>query len=341
MNREELQSVLNEYRIHATYIEHITDRVAKVHTEKGTYALKNAVIKELGDFSRFHSMLIETGFKYYIPIYPTAENHLYVQRGEEIYYLMPWVPRNMRDDQNHMHLELFQAVGNLHQRTKKEWTFEQANYEKLYEATIEKWEKDEQLFEQFVERSEKSWYMSPFELQVIMYFNETKQAYHFAKEKFQDWYEAIKENPIARGVLNHGHLSPSHLVKDDQNQYYLINFERSQFASPVHDLITFLHRKLTSFPVQCDECVQWLDKYEQIFPLSEAENKMFLSYLAYPTPIFQIVKQYEEREGKRSERDYCQRLIRRYWLMKNCEYVVMKWMQQKSPPPQSETPSTS
>lgn len=322
------------------YMDNVTERVVKIHTDKGIYALKKSSIKEVESFVRHHSMLMETGFKSYIPIYPTSDHRLYVKKGEFVYYLMPWVARSTRDEKQHLHLELFQTLGQLHARTKKEWTFKQQEYETIYESTIAKWEKDENFFEQFVEKSEKSWYMSPFELQVIMYYTEIMQAYYFAKEKLKEWYEAIQEQPIARAVLNHGHLSPSHLVKDDQNEHYFINFERSNFSAPVNDLILFFHRKLTSFPIQCDECIQWLEKYEQNFPLTKAERKLFISYFAYPQPIFQLVKQYEEREGKRSERLFCRRLIKRYWFMKNGEYMVMKWLEKNSPPPESETPST-
>ncbi|WP_243291162.1 spore coat protein YsxE [Bacillus sp. FJAT-47783] len=340
MSYEELSEVCKEYNLRTNYIERVTDKVLKIHTDKGTYAIKKIPAEKGKTFIQNYTILMQSSYQSYIPIYPTRQNEWFVNKGESIYYVMPWVPQNMRDDQKHTELELYEALAHLHLRTKKEWKFEEKDYEHHYAMVLSKWEQEENLFEQFVERCEKRWYMSPFELQAVLFFTETMQASQMAKQKLNEWYESLKKKPVARIVLNHGHISSSHLLKDERDNCYLTNFERAYYGAPIHDLIFSFQRKLTSFPIQCDECIGWLEKYEQTFALTDGEKKLFLSYLAYPSPIFRIVEQYNRKDGKRVESSFCRKMMKRYWLMKNCEYVVMKWLELENQKEQSETPSS-
>ncbi len=78
-----------------------------------------------------------------------------------------------------------------------------------------KWEHDKIFYEQFVDRAEKEWYLSPFELQTITYFSETISAVNFALERLEDWYESAKEKDVSRVVMNHGSLSIHHFLYND------------------------------------------------------------------------------------------------------------------------------
>jgi hypothetical protein len=49
-----------------------------------------------------------------------------------------------------------------------------------------------------------------------------------------------------------------------------------------------------------------------------------MSYLAYPNPIIQVAESYFRKQRPKNELKFVRQLQRRYWHLKNSEYVVMR-----------------
>lgn len=342
MDHQTLYDILKQYELHPNHIETVTEKVFKIYTTKGTYALKRIQKKDQTNLINGLSQLVQSSYKSYIPIYSTYDHQWFVNGTKESYYLMPWIQHEKRQDLEDLPLQFIHEIAQLHNRTKKEWNIDEKDFENYYEMVKSKWQKEEKELEAFIERCEKKWYMSPFELQAVTYYTEMRNAIYFAKEKWTEWYENMKEQPVARIVLVHGNASTSHLLIDERGERYLTNFERSHFASPIKDLIAFYNQLLTSQPFQCEKCVEWLKVYDQNFSLTKAEKNMLQSYLAYPTPMMKLIQQYERKQKEKIELMYCRKLLKRYWLMKNIEYVMMKWSEaDKESEEENKTPSSS
>ena len=75
-----------------------------------------------------------------------------------------------------------------------------------------------------------------------------------------------------------------------------------------------------------DEAVQWLAQYEQTLALEEDERLLFFHLLVDPHRFVRLIHRYEQQ---RHDRQLTSDWQRAYWQMKNIEYVVGKWEEEK------------
>jgi spore coat protein YsxE len=128
-------------------------------------------------------------------------------------------------------------------------------------------------------------------------------------------------------VIIHGKLSSEHFLYDERGYGYFINFENARYGSPIHDLLPFLSRALNTNPKRNDEAVDWIYHYHKYFPFKQDEKLLFYSYLAYPIPIIQVAENYYRKQQTKNELKFVRQLQRKYWHLKNNEYVVMKMVE--------------
>jgi len=208
-----------------------------------------------------------------------------VLHDKALYYLMPWMSNEVKEDRQHKHQQLFRELARLHTLSAKEITVNKDERTEHYEKTIQLLDKNQEFLDGFIDECEKKTYMSPFELVYCLYYNEISQALRFSKTKFEEWYEKTKEEEKARMVITHGKLSSEHFLYDDKGYGYFINFENARYGSPIHDLLPYLSRSFNTQPQRNDESVEWVYHYYKYFPFKTDEKLLFFSYLAYPIPI--------------------------------------------------------
>lgn len=296
----------------------------KVYSNKGTFALKKIVPNSGTDFIRHVHQLYQKGYNRIVPIYPTNDGRYAVLHDKDLYYLMPWLSNEVKENRKERHQQLFRELARLHTLSSKEITVKKEERTEHYEKTIQQFEKNQEFLTGFIEECEKKTYMSPFQLLFCLYFNEIVQALSFSKKKFEEWYEKTKEQEKARMVINHGKISSEHFLFDEKGYGYFANFEDAGFGSPIHDLLPFLSRSLKTNPKRNDECVDWITHYFKYFPFKTDEKLLFYSYLAYPLPIIQVVEKYFRKQNPKNELKFVQHLQHQYWYLKNTEYVAMK-----------------
>ncbi|ASB88058.1 spore coat protein YsxE [Bacillus sonorensis] len=319
---EDIQPVLKEYGLAAQYIEPVSRKVWKVYTDHGVFAMKKLEASRNTRFTDQMILLEEKGYRNFVPVYRNRAGEFLTGAGADFCYLMPWLALEKEEERDQKHEYLFREIALLHQRTEKETRLRKEDIIGHYERTKRKWEAQKQRYEEIVAAAEKEWYMSPFQLQAAMYYRETISAVDFALERLDDWHEAIKDKESSRLVLNHGQLSVHHFLYNDMGTGYFTNFEKAGYAPPANDLIVFFTRTFKTNPVICPECVNWFYAYHKAYPLREEEISLFLSYMAYPAPVFSVLKRYQT--GNRfGEKEECARLLKAYWQMKNAEPLVM------------------
>lgn len=327
LNRlEEVSPILKNYLIEPYFVEDY-GRIQKIYSNKGTFALKKIAPTAGTDFIRHVHQLYQKGFNRIVPIYPTMDGRYAVLNDKDLYYLMPWMPNEIKEDRQHRNQQLIRELARLHTLSAKEIPINKEERTEHYEKTIQQLEKHLEFLDGFVDECEKKTYMSPFELLYCIYYNEISQALKFSKTKFEEWYENTKENEKARMVITHGKLSSEHFLYDENGYGYFINFENAQFGSPIHDLLPFLSRALNTNPKRNDEAVDWIYHYHKYFPFKQDEKLLFYSYLAYPIPIIQVAETYYRKQQSKNELKFVRQLQRKYWHLKNNEYVVMRMVE--------------
>ncbi|MEI5905661.1 spore coat protein YsxE [Bacillus spongiae] len=327
---KKLSTVLANYGVEPHFVESF-GKVFKVYSSKGTFAVKKLSAEKGVDFVRAIQYIYQRGYNRIVPVYPTMDGRYAVWDENELFYLMPWLINEEKENRYEKHQKLFRELARFHHLTSNEQPINVEERTEHYEMMTEKWDKQREFLTEFLDRCEKKVYMSPFELQFCTYYNEISQSIHFARRKLDSWYEQTKENDKVRTVIIHGKLSTEHFLYDERGMGYFSNLEEIRTASPFHDLIPFLSRTLHTYPKMNDECVDWLVTYFQHFPYREEETLLFLGYLAYPSLTMRVLEQYYHRE-KKNEAKYVKKLQHQYWGLKNTEYIVMKmeeWEQQK------------
>jgi spore coat protein YsxE len=321
---EVMKPILKPYGVEPYFIEKF-GKVKKVYSNKGTLAVKQLPAKHGVDFIRNVQFLYQRGYHHIVPIYPTLDGRYAVWNDGNLFYIMPWLMNEDKENRFEKHQKLFRELARLHTLSSKEVTINKEERTEHYEQLTSRWEKEQQFLEEYIEECEKTTYMSPFQLHYCMYYGDISQALVFSQRKLDEWYEETKDNDKVRTVITHGKLSTEHFLFDERGTAYFHNFEQSKVASPYHDLLPFLSRTLKSYPKLYDECIDWLVTYFHHFSFRAEEKLLFMSYLAYPSSIIRMVeKYYHDKGSKRNEIRSVKKLQRYYWMLKNTEYVVMR-----------------
>lgn len=319
---QEVTPILKQFGVTPHFVESF-GKVCRVYGDKGVFALKKIPPTHGTNFIKNVQYLYQKGYNRIVPIYPTLDGRYAIIHQNSLYYLMPWLPNEVKEERDERHKQMFRELARLHTLSVREVSINKEEKQEHYETTIHEWEKENEFVEGFLEHCENQWYMSPFELLFCLYYNDISQALRYSTNQFKEWFEKTKDENKARVVISHGKLSTEHFIYDDRGYGFFANFEDSRQGSPMHDLLPFLSRALKTYPKNSEDCVEWLYTYFKYFPLKEAELHLLLSYFAQPGPFIRIVEDYYKSSNK-DERKFVQRLQRQYWQLKNIEYIVMR-----------------
>jgi spore coat protein YsxE len=322
-NQEQVKEILASYRIEPNFIESY-GKVSKIYSMKGTFALKRMKAKHGMDFIRHVQTLYQMGFNRIVPIYPTVDGRYAVLKDQHLYYLMPWLPNDVKEDRTERFREMFRQLARMHLISSKEITLKENERQAHYEKMTETWKKEQEALQEMIERCESKTYMSPFELYFCMYYHEITLAYQYAIRKLEEWYEETKEEKKTRVVITHGKVSPEHFLFDENGYGFFTNYERAKMTTPIHDLLPFIARLLKTYPKQHEECIDWIYTYWHHFPFKKDEFLLFQSYLAHPGHMYRLSQDYFNRPKKQSELRSVAKLQQSYWLLKNTEYVSIR-----------------
>jgi len=121
-------------------------------------------------------------------------------------------------------------------------------------------------------------YMSPSHYQLIR--NLSLIYFHLTESKLQieKWYNLMKENKKMRYVMTHGNLKKEHFI-ENQN-LYLISWDRSRINSPVYDLENFYRNNWQDTTLR-----DLLEIYQSKYLLRKEELYLFLALIHLPQKI--------------------------------------------------------
>ncbi|MFJ8529799.1 spore coat protein YsxE [Bacillus sp. NPDC094106] len=325
--RNRYEPIVKRYQLDTQHMEE-HGNVMKIYTNQGPYALKKLPDKRLerNNFMHHIQYLKEKGFSNYVPIYHATDGNYILSDGTYSYYLMPWLERaEGHGEDNDQYHKMFQTLAMLHQKTIKEETYTEEALEGHYTNISERWEREGETLEQFLVESEAKWYMSPFELQYCTYFHHVMRARDFATKQLTEWYEAMKEKEKTRISFVHGNVSLNHFLFDYERNGYFISLERSQFATPVQDIVGFYSRSLNTYPIARSDRFEWYQAYQKNFPFTKEEQLLMFAYLTYPSPFIRQIHSYtsaQQVRNKQKELHGVKMLQQSHWLVSNTEYFL-------------------
>ena len=325
--RNRYEPIVRQYRLDTQHMEE-HGSVMKIYTNQGPYALKKIKDRKLerNNFLHHIQYLKEKGFSNYVPIYHTTDGNYVLSDGTYSYYLMPWLERaEGNGEDNDQYHKMFQTLGTLHQKTVKEETYTEEDLEKHYTNISDRWENDGEILEEFLVESEAKWYMSPFELQYCTYYHHAMRAREFATKQLSEWHDAMKEKETTRTTFVHGNVSLNHFLFDYERNGYFISLEKSQFATPVQDIVSFYSRSLNTYPIARSDRFEWYQMYQKNFPFTKEEQILMFAYMTYPSHFIRQIQSYTKRRKSRNEENELRgvkSLQQSHWLISNTEYFL-------------------
>ena len=156
---ETLTPILKNYLVEPYFVEDFGS-VLKVYSNKGNFALKKIDPKTGTDFIRHVHLLYQKGYNRIVPIYPTMDGRYAVLHNEYLYYLMPWMSNEQKEDRQQKNHQLFRELARLHTLSAKEIEMNKEERTEHYEKTIQQHEKQQEFLDGFIDECEKDLYVA-------------------------------------------------------------------------------------------------------------------------------------------------------------------------------------
>ncbi|MDF2557994.1 MAG: ysxE [Bacillales bacterium] len=319
-----IRDFLENYQLRLEFYEDV-GRVKKVYTQNGVFCIKSIPALKGTDFVKNIHNLYQKGYNRIVPVFQTINGQYGVLVGNQLWYLMPWLPDEIKGESIDKHKQMVRELARMHILSVKERPVSKQERDNFYNKTKEKWERQKAFLDEYIVQVERKWYMSPFELQYAAYHEDMSRALTYSLGKFEEWNEKTKNDEKMRTVLTHGKVSIHHFVYSENGYGHFINLEGSREAAPHFDLLPFLVSQLRTFPKQPTELLELYELYLHHFPLREGEKLLFMSYLTNPENCVNVVEEFFYRRAAANnpaEIDFCQRLQTEYWLLKNTESMI-------------------
>ena len=270
---KEVREVLKKYDLKPFRYQKM-GKVMVVETEKGSYVVKEKRI----DNTPIYQYLNSRTFGYYPKIITSNdENYEITEYIEEI---------SMPDEQKI--LDLVDLVTLLHNKTTHYREVDEDDYKKIYEDIENNILYLGSYYDDIITTIESKVYMSPSEYLLVRNISKVYSSLYFCKKEIEVWYTMVKEKRKQRMVVLHNNLNLSHFIRNHNS--YLINWDKSKIDIPIFDLYKLYRNHFLEFDFS-----EILKRYENSYPLSEDERKLFFILISLPDKI----------EFKKNEFDMC------------------------------------
>ncbi len=207
--------------------------------------------------------------------------------------------------------DLIGILASLHQKTAYFKTVSLDTYQEIYENIDSNIQYLKQYYDTLFDTCFLENYMSPSHYLFMRNSSKILSSLDFAKRELDDWFELVKQESRQRVSFIHNNMSLEHYLKGDRD--YFISWEKSKIDSPVLDLVHFYQTDY--FDV---EFITLFQKYQEKFPLQEAEKKLFFILISLPMKMTFTEEEFQNCKMVREGLDYLfktEELVRPYYTV--------------------------
>lgn len=291
--------LLKEYEISPRRIE-AYGKVKKVESNRGTFAFKRTNISgaKITNLQLYFDFFQNESFQHTIPYTPNKFGDLFLTDDSCTYYVTPWIEDDVNAKySNDWESEVLSTLGRMHKLSVIHRPLHQVSH-RMIKGQLKRWKHRQNKLNEYIDFAHSRPLLSPFESSVLNHYERISHMMSKAMTYLEEWMAKWGEETEGRFVLCHGHLSRSHVLKE-QDTLTFINFDYSVIDFPVRDLVIFFRRHLhlsTDWSLQL--VTQWLEAYEQQMPLSRAEKLLFAIYLLFPEHLMREIELYYSKDSK-------------------------------------------
>lgn len=207
--------------------------------------------------------------------------------------------------------DLIDVLASLHQKTAYFKTVSLDIYQEIYENIDSNIVYLRQVYDQLFTVCFEEVYMSPSHYLFMRNSSKIFSSLDFAKRELDDWFELVKKEGKQRVTFIHNNICLDHYLKSDQD--YFISWEKSKIDSPVLDLVNFYQKDY--FDVEFSSLFK---RYQEKFPLHEAEKKLFFILITLPRKMDFQQNEFQNCKMVRECLDYLfktEELVRPYYAV--------------------------
>lgn len=296
-NEQTLIDVLQNYHIRPVEIVQ-KGRMFIVHTKSQSFTVQ--IMKENdAQLALWESVFHEANrhqIHTILPVYKTINDVLYVQKGNEYYYVTPYVEK----EGTVMMEDLFQTIGDIHQSTKRTIVVPKEKVIEQFKAYLHIIEEKHLYLQQIIDLFEQQHYMSPFELQVCTHFHIVDQAFRQSATHISSLLTRFEEDAHDHiewaYSLCHNALRIDHFTRS--SDIYITNWEHATYANATTDIIQFCQREFRNNRYPIDAFIKGFITYEKAYKLDETEQHLLSMYLLHPIPYVEAVQSYVAQPRK-------------------------------------------
>ncbi len=136
----------------------------------------------------------------------------------------------------------------------------------------------ENYYNELFDNISKEVIMSPSNYLLIRNSSKLLANFKFIKVELDKWHKMMSEKTKERVVYCHNNLSIDHYIKN--NEDYFISWDNYSIDTPILDLLNLYHNDYNKY-----EFSNFLENYNQRFPLSKEELKLFFIMISLPREI--------------------------------------------------------
>ncbi|MUK86964.1 hypothetical protein GMD78_00925 [Ornithinibacillus sp. L9] len=289
---EKIRTILRSYGITPVEIEPITSRLYRITDHSNQcYALKKSSLSKesIRKWESVFHIANSNKLLNVIPVYLTRQGSLYETVNEEVFYVTPW----LENRKEAITIEkLYRSIGYIHGSTKKKQTISSRSFISSFNRYQKYCETNRNSLLTCVEQFEQKKYMSPFELLVCTHYHVLERVFVTIQRRIEQLISELEDEETWSISLCHGNLSYDHVVND--NQTYLINWEKTFFDNPILDLATFFKEEVIHYDAPIESFIEHFGQYTDENKLQNSELYLLSIYLLDPTTYMDYIRSYQD-----------------------------------------------
>lgn len=201
-----------------------------------------------------------------------------------------YLPYHMKNDQYEIYryindeeippadkaIELIYIMSLLHNKTT---TYQEVNIDsvkELYESTLEKINNLRTYYFNIQDYIETKIFMSPAEQLLMNNISKIYKALNYSEHKINEWYKHKEKQRKERVVQLHNNLSLKNILLENNNQY-LINWDKSTKGYVIYDFIEFYHNEFRNV-----EMSALFELYQTKYKYTFEEELLFEALISIP-----------------------------------------------------------
>ncbi len=307
LEQMEVNKILKNYDLNIIDVEKIRS-IYMVAAEEGFYCLKkigNGEKRAIKSISIMNHLKTQGFNKVTNPLY-CSSGEVLVKRKSSSYYLADWIDAAEVDFDNIGDImESVRLLAEFHNKAKGFQTKIiklESNIGKLPKLYNEKTYFLNNIKESLDRKSDKNSFDILYHENMDYYIHQAQLAANILKNSDYDRLCEKNKNEL---YICHDSFYYQNILKDEQNNYYLIDLESCLYDLPLVDLGKFLRRIMANkkYLWDFDLCRSMLFEYRNVRKLDEKEYKIILSMLVFPYKFYKLGrKKYLKKKKWKNER---------------------------------------